>query len=236
MLLLVTLLLQSPLERQPPSGFVAVQTASPKIRIAPGYARSNNFTGAVLPGYGVPGAWLKKEAAQALALVQQDLEPRGFGLLVYDAYRPKRATQAMWAWAKREQKTDLFKQGYIASKSGHNHGHTVDVTLVDLKTGAPVDMGTPWDTLDTRANTANAQGEILLRRMTLSAAMKKRGFKPYDKEWWHFSFVMKGTIPRDVPYACFEPDEGAFVPPANWLKPSYVPAPSSLPTTCPAPP
>ena len=191
--------------RPPPPGFVEVQALAPTIRIAPGYASKDNFTGAVLPGYGEAGAWLRRQAAEALAQVQRDLAAQRLGLLVYDAYRPVRATQAMKAWALREHKLDLFKQGYIASKSGHNHGHTVDLTLVNLADGTPLDMGTPWDTLDERANTENATGEVLKRRHLLKAAMLKRGFRPYAKEWWHFTFVMPATEPVDVPYGCLEP-------------------------------
>jgi len=105
----------------------------------------------------------------------------------------------MLEWARRENKVDLFKQGYISSRSGHNHGHTVDLTIVD-KTGTPLDMGTPWDTLDTRANTENATGHALENRHLLQRAMRARGFHSYAKEWWHFTFTLEGTQPRDVPY------------------------------------
>lgn len=215
-------------QREPPPGFVDLATLSPNLSTEPRYATASNFTGAPLPGYGVPGAWLRREAATALRLVAQDLAKQGLALRVYDAYRPKRATQAMWAWAMRTGQTNLFKQGYISSKSGHNHGHTVDLTLVDHQSQHPLDMGTEWDVLNERANTANAKGEVLKRRLLLKRAMQRRGFKPYEKEWWHFSYVMTGTSPRDVPYSCFEANEDAFVAPPDWHSPTYQ-APTVIP-------
>ena len=184
----------------PPPGFVDLAVRIPTLQEHIGYHTPQNFTGAPLPGYGAAHAWMLAPAAEALAKVQSDLALRGLGLLVYDAYRPQRASRAMLEWAKRENKVELFRQGYIASKSGHNHGHTVDLTLVDLKTSVALDMGTAWDTLDMRANTENASGAALANRHQLRDAMVKRGFRPYAKEWWHFTFPIAGTEPLDVPY------------------------------------
>lgn len=224
--------LGAPQRRAPPAGWVDLQALIPTLQVHIGYATADNFTGTILPGYGVPGAWLRREAGLALQKVQDDLAPQGLGLLVYDAYRPQRASQAMVAWGKRTQQMELFQQGYIASKSGHNHGHTIDLTLVTLSTGQPLDMGTPWDTLTPAANTSNATGAALQNRMKLKGAMSKRGWINYPKEWWHFRFPMEGTTPRDVPYACFEPDEGAWVAPEGWRTPGWVPPPppSQVPT------
>jgi D-alanyl-D-alanine dipeptidase len=191
--------------RPPPPGFVDLTQRIPTLRIHIGYHTSENFTGAPLPGYAAAGAWLLAPAAEALAKVQADLAPKGLGLLVYDAYRPRRASRAMLAWAKREGKVALFQQGYIASKSGHNHGHTIDLTLIESKTQTPLDMGVPWDTLDARANTENASGEALAHRHLLRDAMRARGFRPYAKEWWHFTFPVPNSEPRDVPYGSGEP-------------------------------
>ena len=184
----------------PPAGFVDLAVCIPTLREHIGYHTAENFTGAPLPGYEVSAAWMLEPAAAALAKVQTDLAAKNLGLLVYDAYRPRRASLAMLEWAKREGKVDLFKQGYIASKSGHNHGHTVDLTVVNIKSGVPLEMGTAWDTLDTRANTENASGEALQNRHLLRDAMVKRGFRPYPKEWWHFTFPLEGTAPQDIPY------------------------------------
>jgi len=164
---------------------------------------------------------MRKEAALALGRVQSELQPQGLGLLVYDAYRPIRATKAMMAWARRAGKWNLIKQGYIATRSRHNHGIAVDLTLVSLDTGIPLDMGTPWDAFHERSHTRNASGSILKSRLKLERIMKKHGFRPYKKEWWHFNFSIKKTKPRDVPYACFEPEEGAWLAPKNWEDSTY---------------
>jgi D-alanyl-D-alanine dipeptidase len=191
-----------------PAGWVDLATI-PNLREHIGYATPDNFTGAVLPGYGAAAAWMLAAPAAALQKVEEDLAPRGLALLVFDAYRPARASRAMVDWARRTNQLQLFADGYIASKSGHNHGHTVDLTLYDLATGEPVDMGTPWDTLNVTANTENATGDALTHRHWLKDAMKARGFRPYSKEWWHFGYTMEDTAPRDVPYgACESPEPG----------------------------
>ncbi len=207
--------------RDPPKGFVDLKKFIPGIRLSIRYHTPRNFTEAPLPGYGAPGAWMLKRAAKALKQVQKDAEKRGLGLLVYDAYRPIRGTLGMAAWATRTEQMHLFKNGYIARYSGHNHGHTVDLTIVDLKTGKPLDMGTPWDTLNTKSHTRNAKGKHLRNRLLLRKLMRRRGFRPYYKEWWHFGFRMRGTKRRDVPYGCFESDEGEWKAPRGWDKPGY---------------
>lgn len=224
----------SPMEREPPDGWVDLRDVVPGIRLDIRYHTTDNFTGAPLPGYGAPGAWLLAKPAQALAAVQAELKPSGLGLLVHDAYRPLRGTLGMVAWARRTDQVALLDDGYIARRSNHNRGNTVDLTLVDLTTGTPLDMGTPWDTLSEASHTRNATGEVLQRRVLLQTAMERHGFKNYWKEWWHYRFVADDTPPhRDVPYSCFEPDEGAWVAPDGWETPSYTP-PSSWPTTpCP---
>jgi D-alanyl-D-alanine dipeptidase len=117
--------------RDPPPGFVDLKDAVPGIRLDIRYATANNFTGAVLPGYAVAGAWLRTDAAKSLALVQADLAREGLGLLVHDAYRPARASEAMVTWARQSRRGDLLEDGYVARRSNHNRGTTVDLTLVD---------------------------------------------------------------------------------------------------------
>lgn len=206
---------------KPPKGFVDLKTAVPGIRLQIGYHTKDNFTGAPLPGYGAPGAWMLARPAKALRKVQEGLKSRGLGLLVYDAYRPVRGTLGMVAWARREGRLALFRKGYIARRSGHNHGHTVDLTIASLKTGKPLDMGTPWDTLDPRSHTKNAKGKALKNRLLLRRVMRKAGFRPYYKEWWHFRFRMRGTRPRDVPYGCYEAPEGKWKPKKGWDKAGF---------------
>jgi len=217
------------LRHAPPTGFVDLTEAIPGIVLSIGYHRPDNFTGAPLPGYGVPGAWLHEVPAAALAKVQSDLAKDGYGLVIFDAYRPARATAAMVAWAKRTGQMGLIEGGYISSKSEHNRGTAVDLGLVTLADGALVDMGTPWDTLSEASHTSNATGGALAQRLRLKAAMARHGWRNYWREWWHFGFTLDPKPERrDVPYACFERDEGAFTAPAGWDKPGWTP-PSTWP-------
>ena len=190
----------------PPPGFVDLRRTLPTACFTPGYAAADNFTGAPLPGYAAPGAWLLATPAAALAEVEAALAPAGLHLLIFDAYRPRRASEAMVAWAERSGQHQLLRAGYIARRSGHNHGHTIDLGLATADC-TPLDMGTPWDTLDPRSHTAAATGAPRQHRLRLLRAMRAAGFRDYPKEWWHFSFPLPDTRPRDVPYGPHEPPE-----------------------------
>ena len=161
------------------------------------YATSNNFTGAPLPGYVANRAFVRREAAAALALVERDLQSEGLGLKIFDAYRPVRATLAMVDWTQRVHREDLLRDGYIASRSRHNLGLAIDLTLIDLATGRELEMGTPFDTFSAAAHTANATGVAATNRQRLKAAMERRGFTNYDQEWWHFTYVVSNPIRFD---------------------------------------
>jgi D-alanyl-D-alanine dipeptidase len=161
------------------------------------YATSNNFTGAPLPGYLANRAFLRREAAVALARVQRRLRADGLGLKVFDAYRPVRATLAMVEWTKRVNRPDLLENGYIASRSRHNLGLAIDCTLVELSTGRELEMGTPFDTFSTDAHTANATGAAAVNRQKLKTAMEAEGFVNYDQEWWHFSYDVPNPVRFD---------------------------------------
>ena len=157
------------------------------------YATSRNFTGAPLPGYEANRALLRNEAAAALARVQRRLLSGGMGLKVFDGYRPVRATLAMVDWARRTGQMHLIQDGYIASRSRHNLGLAVDLTLVDMSVGGrEVDMGTPYDTFSDAAHFANATGRTLRYRQLLRRAMESEGFKQYEQEWWHYSYDVPG--------------------------------------------
>jgi D-alanyl-D-alanine dipeptidase len=93
----------------------------------------------------------------------------------------------------------LLNDGYIARRSRHNLGLAVDLTLVELGSGAEFDMGTPFDTFDEAAHTANAKGQVLRNRQVLVSAMEAEGFANYDQEWWHFSYPVEGALPFDMP-------------------------------------
>jgi D-alanyl-D-alanine dipeptidase len=176
-----------------------VRSLDPRIVVDLRYATSNNFTGAPLPGYLANRAFLRREAAAALARVERDLRPQGLGLKIFDAYRPVRATLAMVDWTERVNRTDLLNDGYIASRSRHNLGLAIDLTLIDLATGREFEMGTPFDTFSTAAHTANASGEAATNRQRLKAAMEREGFVNYDQEWWHFSFDVPKPLRFDRP-------------------------------------
>jgi D-alanyl-D-alanine dipeptidase len=175
---------------------VDVRTLDRTIIAEARYAGTNNFTGAVLPGYASGRVYLRREAAEALARVQRRLRSGGMGLKVFDGYRPVRATRAMVEWARRTGRMHLIEEGYIASRSRHNLGLAVDLTLVDGSVGGrEVDMGTPYDTFSEAAHFSNAHGRTLRYRQLLRGAMESEGFRQYEQEWWHYSFEVPGETP-----------------------------------------
>jgi D-alanyl-D-alanine dipeptidase len=176
-----------------------IRSLDPTVVVDLRYATSNNFTGAPLPGYLANRAYLRREAAASLARVQRDLRSRGLGIKIFDAYRPVRATLAMVDWTERVNRPDLLKDGYIASRSRHNLGLAIDLTLINLATGRELEMGTPFDTFSAAAHTANASGEAAANRQLLKAAMEREGFANYDQEWWHFSFSVPNPLRFDRP-------------------------------------
>lgn len=177
---------------------VDVRALDPSIRVETRYATADNFTGAPLPGYEGERALLRREAAAALVHVQRRLRERGLALKVFDAYRPVRATLAMVDWTRRVGREDLVRDGYIASRSRHNLGVAIDLTLVELASGRELDMGTPFDTFSSAAHTANATGEVAENRRRLVEAMEGEGFVSYDLEWWHFSYPVPDPLRFDV--------------------------------------
>ena len=177
-----------------------VRSLDTTIAVEARYFRAENFTGAPLPGYAADRAFLRKEAVAALARVQARLRHQHLGLLIYDGYRPVRATEAMVTWAERVGRTvELVDGGYIASRSRHNLGLAVDLTLIDLRTWRPLEMGTPFDAFCSAAHTANATGEIAANRKKLVQAMEREGFQNYDQEWWHFLMRLPSEPRFDVP-------------------------------------
>ena len=133
---------------------------------------------------------------------QAAVRAEGYTLKIYDCYRPQRSVDAFVKWAKdlgdrkmkaefypQVDKSTLFRDGYIASRSGHSRGSTVDLTLASRADGKALDMGTPFDFFSPRSwpsdRTVNSEAQS--NRALLTQAMRKRGFRPYDKEWWHFT-------------------------------------------------
>lgn len=184
----------------PPPGLVDLQAAIPTLRLSIGYATAANFTGAPLPGYEVAAAWAHPALADALVEVDRALANDGLGLLVYDAYRPRRATDAMVAWTRANDRGDLLRDGYIAAKSQHSRGLAIDLTLVDRETGAPLDMGGVWDAFERSSAAFAAKGDALAHRRKLRERMTRQAFVPHDGEWWHFSLPHPTAPVLDVPY------------------------------------
>ncbi len=183
---------------EPPAGLVDLAGLE-GVRLAIGYARADNFTGAVVPGYGAPGAWLVREAAAALGAVLSELARERLGLVVYDAYRPRRAAHAMADWCEANRPELL--SGYIARESRHSRGVAVDVGLAQRESGALLPMGTAWDTFSPASWFANAVGAARVNRRILREAMTRAGFAPYDREWWHFELAIDPLPPAlDVVY------------------------------------
>ena len=181
------------------SMLVDVRSIESTIVVDARYFGANNFTGAPLPGYNANRALLRREAAEALARVQRRLAADGLGLKVFDGYRPVRATLAMVDWAERTGRRHLLDDGYIARRSRHNQGVAVDLTLIELATGAEVPMGTPFDTFSEAAHTANATGDAKRNREMFVRVMQSEGFTNYDQEWWHFFLVVPDPMPFDLP-------------------------------------
>ena len=189
-------------EIPPNKNFVYLKELIPKLRSDLRYYGSNNFIGKPIEGYNEPKLLLTIEAANALKNVQEELERIGFGLLIYDAYRPQKATDHFVKWSKdmadtlmkddfypNIDKKDLFKLGYIAKKSGHSRGSTVDLTIVSLKTKQILNMGSSYDLFDEKSHTEypNITKNQHALRLLLKRRMEKHGFKSYEKEWWHFT-------------------------------------------------
>jgi D-alanyl-D-alanine dipeptidase len=190
---------------------VDLADVAPDVAVEMRYAGSENFVGEPIAGYQHPRCLLTPPAARALARVQRDLESRGMGLLVYDCYRPQRAVDRFVRWAEdasdqrnrqryypRVPKSQLFEQGYIARRSSHSRGSTVDLTLVrrDRVGGiSPVDMGGHFDLFDPSSHTDSTEvGELPRRhRRLLRDAMNRAGFENLPEEWWHYTL-------RDEPY------------------------------------
>lgn len=184
-----------------PATFVDASTVVPGLVADIRYAGPHNFVGRPIDGYQAPRCLLTKAAANALADVARDLAARGLVMKVFDCYRPVRAVMNFVRWARdlndtvakaefypNVDKRTLFRDGYIASHSGHSRGSTADLTLA-MSDGRELDMGTPFDFFSPRSWTADASvtAEQHANRMTLAAAMRRRGFRGYDKEWWHFT-------------------------------------------------
>jgi zinc D-Ala-D-Ala dipeptidase len=186
-----------------PAAFVDAAAVVPGLIVDARYAGSHNFVGRPIEGYQAARCFLTKPAAEALAQVAHDLAARGLVLKVFDCYRPARAVANFVRWArnlndtagKREfypevDKRMLFRDGYISSRSGHSRGSTVDLTLAHTD-GSELEMGTPFDFFSPRSwpSSPSVSPEAKENRALFAAAMRRRGFRPYPREWWHFTLA-----------------------------------------------
>jgi len=176
---------------------VDVQRVDTSLVVDLRYATKNNFTGAVLPGYEANRAYLRDEAAAALALVNADLHLQGLGLKIFDAYRPVRASEAMVKWTETAHRPDLLRDGYIASRSRHNLGVAVDLTVIDMRSHTELPMGTSFDHFSPAAFTRNANGIVAKNRKLLKTVMERQGFANYEKEWWHYMYPVESPFRFD---------------------------------------
>ncbi len=212
-----------------PRGFVYLRDVDPTIVQDIRYAGSHNFVGRPIRGYRAAECILSRPAANALATVQRMLAGKQLSLIVWDCYRPQRAVDDFLQWSRdparsemkaefypRTRKEQLFALGYLASRSAHSRGSTVDVGIVPaaLSSAPPppsssqplkpctspkgerfedgaIDFGTGYDCLDVLASTSNAGVGATARRnrQMLKSSMQAAGFRPYAREWWHFELV-----------------------------------------------
>ncbi|RXT45118.1 peptidase M15 [Bradyrhizobium betae] len=221
-----------------PGGFVYLRDIDPTIIQDIRYATSNNFVGRPLAGYNAGECVVKREVGLRLKVVQQELAAQNLSLKMLDCYRPARASVDMVRWSQNGRetaaerrynptipKTELFRLGYIASRSQHSTGAALDLTLVDLKADistkidpskmyadctaaaearlpeGSVDMGTGYDCTDVKGHTAapSINPDQRAWRKRLVAAMARQGFVNYSKEWWHFSLPGAGGAAYDFP-------------------------------------
>ena len=190
------------------SGFVVlsdyVRYSVQEIR----YHSSYNFIGERIDGYEEPCALITLEAARALKAAGNEFFVMGYQLKIFDAYRPATAVRHFVLWGIEDQdlrmkpffypdleKQELFSKGYIAKQSSHSRGSAIDLTLLDMKTGKEVDMGSPFDFFSeiSHPDYKGITPEQYDNRMLLRKVMMRHGFEPYDCEWWHF-------VLKDEPY------------------------------------
>ena len=187
-----------------PSGFVLLSDYVPHIVQEIRYFSTYNFIGDRINGYEEPCALLTREAARALLEVSNEMMIQGYRLKIFDAYRPVCAVKHFILWSIEDQdarmkpyfypdleKEELFERGYIARRSSHSRGSTVDLTLLDMGTGKEVDMGSPFDLLSevSHPDYRGVTDEQYENRQLLRRAMERNGFLPVDCEWWHFTLA-----------------------------------------------
>ena len=194
----------APAQAPLPPGFTDAAAVVDGLIVDMRYFGANNFVGERIDGYERPRCLLSVPAANALAAVERDLSARGLGLKVFDCYLPQRAVAHFLRWAQRIDdiknkpefypdvpKRDLFQQGYISERSAHSRGSTVDLTLARRADARELDMGSPFDFFSPKSwpSDTSVSAQAQKNRALLAAAMMRGGFRPYDKEWWHYTLA-----------------------------------------------
>ncbi|MCL4118219.1 UNVERIFIED_CONTAM: hypothetical protein GTU68_063396 [Idotea baltica] len=166
------------------------------------YNSDDNFIGQPIEGYNSNRLVLTREATLALKKVEEQLKTKGLCLKIFDTYRPQRAVNNFISWSKvqedtlmkpsyypEQKKNELFKLGYISTRSGHSRGSTIDLTIAYINTGEEVDMGGPYDFFGdiSHHSYSDLHPEQLNNRLLLKNTMWNAGFRSYSKEWWHYT-------------------------------------------------
>lgn len=186
-----------------PNGFVYIDEVITAIRLDLRYCTTNNFIGERIDGYLQPRGILTIAAAEALAQVQATLKPAGLELNIFDAYRPQQAVSHFMRWIEdpsdccmkadyypQTSKSDLLRLGYIARRSSHTRGSTVDLTITPCEPGvAALDMGSNFDYFgpESWADYSGISAQQQANRLLLRRLMMQTGFEPFAMEWWHFT-------------------------------------------------
>ena len=185
-----------------PKSFVYLKDIAPSIRIELRYFSNNNFIGKPIDGYNSNSLVITEQTAKYLKKIQQELLRKELSLKIFDGYRPQQAVDHFVRWAKvlndtimkaqyypKVKKKNLFKKGYIAEKSGHSRGSTIDLTIINIKADEALDMGSEYDFFGIQSHPLykNISKKQKKNRMLLRKIMLDNGFKPYENEWWHFT-------------------------------------------------
>ncbi|HEY5556807.1 M15 family metallopeptidase [Acetobacterium sp.] len=187
-----------------PEDFVDISLEIPEIVTDVKYFTGENFAGEKIDGYDAPIVLLTEKATIALSRVQKQLVKKGYGIKVYDGYRPKRAVEHFIRWVNTKEngktndfyypgmtRLEVFHGGFIAKKSSHTRGSTVDLTVIKLDTGIEVDMGGSFDFFSeiSYSDYDHLNIEQSKNRVQLRYLMRSEGFEPMQQEWWHFTLA-----------------------------------------------
>ena len=185
-----------------PKNFVYLEDIVPSIRIELRYFSNNNFIGKPIDGYNSKSLIITEETAKSLKKIQQELLQKELSLKIFDGYRPQKAVDHFVRWVQvlkdtlmkaqfypKVKKNNLLKNGYIAERSGHSRGSTIDLTIINIKTGKALDMGSAYDFFGIQSHPLyqNISKKQKNNRMLLRNTMLNHGFTPYENEWWHFT-------------------------------------------------